>query len=384
MKPLVVVDENIPGVHELLGDIATIRMVAGREIDAGTLAGADALLVRSVTRVNAALVSVSKLLFIGSATSGTDHIDLECLRDSGIPFAHAPGSNANSVVEYVLAAIAAVPGKLEQLLAGGCVGIVGFGIIGKMMATRLQGLGIESCAYDPWLDPSAIDNPAGLAEVLSSDVVTVHAELTRRQPWPSHHLIDASELSRLKPDALLINASRGAVVDNPALLHSLKQGEPHAGIVLDVWEGEPKIDGDLLRRVVLGTPHIAGYSYDGKLLATRMLCEKLAQTLGWDLPATPPLDAAPLSLASTSDDAQLIRQALESVYDIRADDQALRTATLDSSSAEAAAAFDRLRKEYPRRRELFGTTVTGEGFTKAQSRLLEALGCDVKPGSKRA
>ncbi len=382
MKPLVVVDENIPGVHELLGDIATIRTVAGREIDAGALAGAEALLVRSVTRVNAALVSVSRLRFVGSATSGTDHIDLECLRDSGIPFAHAPGSNANSVVEYVLAAIAAVPGKLEQLLAGGRVGIVGFGIIGKMMATRLQGLGIECCAYDPWLDPSAIDNPADLAEVLSSDVVTVHAELTRRQPWPSHHLIGASELSRLEPDALLINASRGAVVDNPALLHSLKKGEPHAGIVLDVWEGEPKIDRDLLRRVVLGTPHIAGYSYDGKLLATRMLCEKLAQTLGRDLPTTPPLYAAPLPLASTYDDAQLIRQALESVYDIRADDQALRSATLDSSPTDAAAAFDRLRKEYPRRRELFGTTVTGEGFSKGQLGLLGALGCDVKPGIK--
>ena len=122
MKPLVVVDENIPGVHELLGDIATIRTVAGREIDAGALAGAEALLVRSVTRVNAALVSVSRLRFVGSATSGTDHIDLECLRDSGIPFAHAPGSNANSVVEYVLAAIAAVPGKLDGILQAGIYG----------------------------------------------------------------------------------------------------------------------------------------------------------------------------------------------------------------------------------------------------------------------
>ena len=377
MKPLVVVDENIPGVEELLEDIAIIRAVAGRDIDADALAGAQALLVRSVTPVNSALVSAAQLRFIGSATSGTDHVDLQFLQDRGITFAHAPGSNANSVVEYVLAAIATVPGKLEQLLAGGRVGIVGFGIIGRLMAARLGGLGIECCAYDPWLDSSTLHNPSALEDVLSCDVVTVHAELTHRQPWPSHHLLGARALSHLKPGALLINASRGAVVDNQALLQSLGSREPAYSVVLDVWEGEPEIHQGLLGQVLLGTPHIAGYSYDGKLLATRMLCEKLAATLGWDLPATPLLDTPPLALASTSDDAQLIRQALESVYDIRADDHALRAATLGSSPGEASAAFDRARKEYPKRRELFGTTVTGEGFSESQLGLLTALGCDL-------
>jgi erythronate-4-phosphate dehydrogenase len=380
MKPLVVVDANIPGVNHYLGDRVDIRTIPGREIDPAGLAGAQALLVRSVTAVNEALLAGSQLRFVGSATSGTDHVDRGYLRDAGIAFAYAPGSNANSVVEYVLAAIAAVPGKLEHLLAGGRVGIAGFGIIGSLMATRLRGLGIEHRAYDPWLDQSRIDNPAELEEVLACDVVTLHPELTHRQPWPSYHLIAGEQLSQLRPGALLVNASRGAVVDNGVLLEKLECGAVEAELVLDVWEGEPHINADLLQRVVLGTPHIAGYSYDGKLLATRMLCEQLAAILELDLQGSPLPEAPRVSLAATSDDAQLLRQALNGRYDIRADDTRLRAAVLGGSPEDGAAAFDRLRRDYPRRRELYGSTVTGDGFNGRQLALLHTLGCAVESG----
>jgi erythronate-4-phosphate dehydrogenase len=375
VKPLVVVDENIPGVSRLLGESVEIRAAAGREIDPAILDGADALLVRSVTRVNAALLQGSKIRFLGSATSGTDHVDLDFLSGAGIPFAHAPGSNANSVVEYVLAAIAATPGKLEHLLRGGRVGIIGFGIIGSAMASRLQQLGINYCAYDPWLDPSTVGNPADLDQVLCSDVVTLHAELTHRRPWPSYHLLGDGKLSILKKGALLINASRGAVIDNRCLLERLESGEFDADLVLDVWEGEPAINSQLLRRVRLGTHHVAGYSYDGKLLATRMLCEELAAVLGLELLEAPTPGLPPIHLAPTYDDAQLLRQALLLRYDIRSDDGRLRAATLDRPPADAAAAFDRLRREYPRRRELAGSTVFDAGFTGRQLDLLRALGC---------
>jgi erythronate-4-phosphate dehydrogenase len=377
VKPLVVVDENIPGVHALLDGVAAVRTAVGREIDPATLEGAQALLVRSVTPVNEALLAGSQLRFIGSATSGTDHVDLEYLRSAGIPFAHAPGSNANSVVEYVLTAIAAFPGRFQHLLAGGRVGIVGFGVIGRLMASRLRHLGIEYCAYDPWLDSSRVENPAELEQVLASEVVTLHAALTHRQPWPSYHLLGEKELSYLREGALLVNASRGEVVDNRALLDRLMCGELAADLVLDVWEDEPRINRELLRRVALGTPHIAGYSYDGKLLATRMLCEKLAGILGLNLRGERSSDALPLSLVPTSDDEEFIRRALSACYDIRADDASLRAATLAPSSVDAAAAFDRLRREYPVRRELAGTPVAGARFSERQLSLLRALGCRV-------
>jgi erythronate-4-phosphate dehydrogenase len=273
------------------GDVAEIRYAAGRSIDAAVLKNADALLVRSVTRVDESSLGASHVRFVGSATSGTDHVDLDYLGSRGIAFAYAPGSNANSVVEYVLAVISAVDDKLEALLAGGRVGLIGYGVIGKMLASRFASLGIDHCVYDPWLDQSTIDHPAELEEVLGCDVVTLHAELTSREPWPSFHLLGEPELLRLKSDALMINTSRGPVVDNGALLGLLRDDALGARIVLDVWEGEPQISAELLRRVHYGSPHVAGYSLDGKILATRMLCDRLAEILELQLPAA----ASPVS-----------------------------------------------------------------------------------------
>ena len=375
MNPVIVVDENIPGVPELLAGVADIRIASGRDIDAATLVGAQALLIRSVTTVNKALLAGSQLRFIGSATSGVDHVDLDYLAQQGISFAHAPGSNANSVVEYVLAAIAAIPGKLEKMLAGGRLGIIGFGIIGKLLASRLRRLDIEFCAYDPWLGNGLVENAAELEEVLACDVVSLHAELTRRQPWPSHHLLGSRELSCLNPDALLINASRGSVIDNAALLASMQRGDLGARVVLDVWEGEPGIDHALLQRVALGTSHIAGYSFDGKLMATRMLCESLASALGLDLAEPGKRELPGLTLAREADDVQLVRKAILGRYDIETDDAMLRAVTLGHQPAEAAAGFDRLRREYPRRRELFGTEVSVLEPSERQQQLLRALGC---------
>ena len=172
-------DENIPAVEHFLGDWGVVSRFRGRDLRAADLVGVDVLLVRSVTEVNEELLADSAVKFVGTATSGVDHIDRDYLDQQGIGFAHAPGSNANSVVEYVLAAIAAVPGKLEQLLAGGSVGVVGYGHIGSMLSDRLRALGIEHRVYDPWLDQQLINQPASLMEILACDVVTLHPELTR-------------------------------------------------------------------------------------------------------------------------------------------------------------------------------------------------------------
>ena len=378
MSLTILADENIPAVDHYLGSLGTVRRAGGRNLQRSQLEGVDVLLVRSVTRVDEALLRGSAVKFVGTATSGVDHIDQVYLQQQGIGFSHAPGSNANSVVEYVLTAIAGVAGKLEQLLLGGTVGIVGYGVIGKAVAARFQALGIDYRVYDPWLEQGDINNPASLCQVLACDVVTLHCELTRAQPWPSFHLLGEPELKSLGSRCLLINASRGPAVDNRALLARLLQDDGPA-TVLDVWEGEPQIDQALLREVLIGTPHIAGYSLDGKLLATRMLAEAISAQLDLPLPPqnSPAGDPQALTITDTRTHtgAGLVRAMLQARYDIATDDALLRGATLARDAGSAAAAFDGLRKAYGERRELLGSTVRCDFRSPGDIELVQGLGC---------
>jgi len=376
----ILADENIPAVEHYFGagavTGATVRRVAGRQLQCSHLEGVDVLLVRSVTQVNEALLHDTSVKFVGTATSGVDHIDQVYLLQQGIGFAHAPGANANSVVEYVLAAIAAVTDKLEQLLAGGTVGIVGYGMIGSAMAVRLRALGIDYWVYDPWLDKKAISNPASLIRVLGCDVVTLHCEMTRQPPWPSFHLLGEAELACLQPGGLLINASRGPVVHNQAMLALLETGRGPA-TVFDVWEGEPRILHALLDRVTLGSAHIAGYSLDGKLLATRMLCDAIALQVGLALPGqgNPAGEPEALAVPDSLVGAALMRHLLKARYDIGRDDALLRGATLGQDVAQAALGFDLLRKQHRERRELLGSTVHGDFKSQRDIELVQGLGC---------
>lgn len=378
----ILADENIPAVEHYVGELGEVRRFAGRELRAGDLAGADVLLVRSVTAVNEQLLAGSAVRFVGTATSGVDHVDREYLAGQGIGFRHAPGSNANSVVEYVLAAIAAVDDHLERVLAGGTVGVVGYGHIGKAVASRLHALGICFKVYDPWLDQQTIQHPANLSEILACDVITLHPELTREQPWPSYHLFDGPALDQLHAGCLFINASRGSVADNSALEALLEKGRGPA-VVLDVWEGEPGINPNLLHQLRLGTPHIAGYSMDGKLLATRMLVEAMAAQLElpWRDPGSAAGPAPPITLPTGLDGAALLRHLIACRYDIRRDDTALRQATLSVDAVAAASGFDRLRREYPQRRELAGSRVGVESMVGSTHDLLRGLGCVSGEGS---
>jgi erythronate-4-phosphate dehydrogenase len=347
------------------------------------LDGADILLVRSVTRVDETLLSGSTVKFVGTATSGFDHIDRDYLARNNIGFSHAPGSNANSVVEYVLAGIAAVGDKLEQLLAGGTVGIVGYGVIGKAVAARFAALGVQCRIVDPWLERSSIPDVAELDEILDCDIVSLHAELTTRQPWPSHHLLRLRELQRLRPDALLINASRGPVVDNSSLLTHL-DAHPGRLTVLDVWEGEPNINAALLEQVTLGTAHIAGYSMDGKLLATRMLSEAVRQyfKLSRDASTRPAGVLSALRVQDGLSGANLIRHLIQSRYDILLDDSLLRQAvSAGHGTTVHGSRFDELRKTYRERRELAGTVVTGLRSPDDLA-IGRALGCVIEESVK--
>ncbi|MEH6636989.1 MAG: 4-phosphoerythronate dehydrogenase [Halioglobus sp.] len=376
MRLNILVDENIPAVEHFLTGLARITRVNGRALQSSELQDVDALLVRSVTQVNASLLRGSKVKFVGTATSGVDHIDQGYLSQHGIGFAHAPGSNANSVVEYVLAAIARVEGKFERLLDGGSVGIVGYGVIGKALAARLSALRIDYLVYDPWLDQQTVSHPGSLHDILACDVVSLHAELTRQQPWPSFHLLQASELACLRPETLLINASRGPVVDNDALLTLLQTGQGPI-TVLDVWEGEPRLQQALLDQVLLGSAHIAGYSLDGKLLATRMLCTAMASHFGLVLPhQDSPAGTLPaLLVPDDCSGTDLLRYLLRARYDIACDDALLRDVTLGHDTVQAGLAFDLLRKTYRDRHELLGSTVQGNLQSPGDIALVAGLGC---------
>ena len=367
----VVVDENMPAVEAFLGEGISVSRCNGRLLTSQALQKADVLFVRSVTRVDDALLAGTPVHFVGTATSGTEHVDTQYLSSQGIGFSRAAGSNANSVVEYVLSTLVACPPHLENLMSGGSVGVIGQGPVGLAVAQRLRALGGVCHVYDPWLPQEQLEGHASLEQVLACDLVCLHPELTHREPWPSYHLLGARELQGMSGHQLLINASRGAVVDNRALRKRLEEAHPPQ-VVLDVWEGEPDLDTVLLDRVTLGTAHIAGYSLDGKVLATQMLCEAMAKALEISLPVSAaPVNAPRYRAGGGRQGAALVGQLLGQCYDIREDDRRLRSAC--HSGEAVAAAFDHLRKHYRERRELAGNIVAD--CDPSQRDIVRALGC---------
>ena len=381
----IIADANIPYAEAAFGGIGRVTLLPGQQIDSHAVAGADALLVRSVTRVNADLLRGSSVRFVGSATIGTDHVDRDYLEECGIVFAHAPGSNAQSVVEYVCAALLAVYREGDRALRDRTVGVVGCGHIGGRLAARLPALGVRVLRCDPPLAEAAeaegrahdfVSMQTVLAE---SDVVTMHTPLARSGPHATFHLIGLDELAVMQPDALLVNASRGAVVDNAALREAL-EADAIGGAVLDVWENEPTPDEALLRRTEIATPHIAGYSFDGKVRGTAMLYDALTAWLdaptAWDantvLAADGPIPLrAPASgLSETAWLDTLARQA----YDLRADDARMR-AWLDQPADERGAYFHHLRKTYPKRRAWEHYTIAASEVPAAyRTAVAEGLG----------
>jgi erythronate-4-phosphate dehydrogenase len=330
-----------------------------------------------VTSVNEDLLKGTSVRFVGSATSGIDHVDLDWLHENGIKFSSAPGCNANSVVEYVLCAIAEIDDYWERLEGGGQVGILGFGHVGKCLAKRLKALNITYIVYDPWLSLEGDSFTDDLNEVFNSDVVTLHAALCYEEPWPSRHIINSSTLQEISKDSLLINAARGELIDTSALLDLFRRGFG-PNVVCDVWEDEPSISKDLLNRVRIGTPHIAGYSFDGKLLGTMMLSKVLYSFLGIKHDAEsicldPPSAVKILSGASSADTA---RNILRGFYRINKDDDNLRH-SLTGHEEQDSFSFDSLRSNYYERREAYGSSILDTGLELHQLTMAKGLGCKV-------
>ncbi|WP_143512742.1 4-phosphoerythronate dehydrogenase [Vreelandella utahensis] len=364
----ILADENIPALEACFGGSGEVRTLPGRSIRKADLLDVDVLLVRSVTRVDADLLAGTPVRWVGTATIGTDHLDTHFLEQHGIAWASAPGCNAEAVADYVLAVMALAAIERGQALTDGSVGIVGFGNVGSRVHRRLQALGIETHVTDPPLAEQGVSGLTGLDEVLACDRIALHAPLIRDGRWPTEHLLDAVRVQALRPDQVLISAGRGAVVDNAALRERLEAGGPWTA--LDVWEGEPLVDPQLARNVRVATPHIAGYSVEGKLRGTVMLAQALNRWQGVDShPALEALVPGPAKLEALP---ATLEEALLAAYDPRRDSRQLRE-TVAGSRAERASAFDRLRKEYPVRREFGFHRLQGSG-DPVVNRQLEAAG----------
>jgi len=375
---VILVDENVPYGREAFGLLGEVRTAHGRKISREMLADVDALVVRSITKVNRELLEGTPVRFVGTCTIGEDHVDKAWLASQGIAFSSAPGCNANSVGEYIVAALLHLAEKHGLHLAGMKLGIVGVGNVGNRVWKKAGALGMQCVLNDPPRFDKEGQDPVfrPMDEILDCDIITFHVPLEKSGPYATWHLADAAFLSRMKPGAVLINSSRGGVVDNPALKAALLNGKLRAA-VLDVWEGEPRVDTELLRLADIATPHIAGYSFDGKVNGTRQVYEALCAVLNrpaeWDpSPLLPAPECPELTVDASQSDA--LSGAVRAVYEIMSDDARMREMLALNAPEDQAAWFDRLRKEYPRRREFFNTRVTLTRPDADMERVLSGVG----------
>lgn len=350
---ILAIDEAIPYAEQAFAGLGEIRRFPGRKVKAEEVKDVDVLIVRSITNVDAALLDGSSIRFVGTATIGTDHFDQAYLDARGIRSTNAAGSNANAVAEYVTAALLVIAERKGWDLSKKTIAVVGVGNVGSRVALKARALGMRVFLCDPPLRESTGDkNYQFLDDVIHADILTFHVPLIKGGPYPTQHMADRAMLDRLRPGQYLINSARGPVFDCKHLKTRLEEGAI-AGATLDVWEGEPRIDYSLLDRVDIGSPHIAGYSLDGKVRATEMIVEELCRFFKlpykWDCSSIfPPV--ARLRPASGARGQDAIRSVVLQAYDILRDDSKLR-ALKSLPPEEARTQFDRQRNEYPLRAE---------------------------------
>jgi erythronate-4-phosphate dehydrogenase len=400
----IVADGNIPFVAECFSSVGEVKVVDAREITPEAVRDADILLVRSVTRVGAELLAGSKVRFVGTATIGFDHIDVDFLRANNICFASAPGSNANSAAEYVIAALLEIGQRDDIDFEDKSIGIIGAGNVGSRVAKKAAALGIKVYLNDPPLQryknshrgpfdlaqgrhrehrvDKELDNALlrieqltrkaeflPIEELFGCDFITLHTPLTFEGIDKTFHLANEKFFKSLKERCVFFNTSRGGVVDSSALKAVIRSGRLRA-VVLDVWENEPNIDMELMSEVDIGTPHIAGYSLDGKIAGMIMIYKAACEYFGLEpkydaedflpeptirqLKINPP-DARRIN-PKKGREQDVLAGTVQKVYDIRKDDARLRR-ILEKPAEKRGEFFDGLRKNYPVRREFGNTTV---------------------------
>ena len=350
----IVADDRIPFLRGVLEPFAEVVYLPGAKIAPADVADADALIVRTRTRCDAALLHGSRVRSVATATIGFDHLDTAALDALGVAWSNAPGCNAQSVKNYIASALAAS----GEALRGRTLGVVGVGHVGSLVAAAGEALGMRVLRNDP---PRAeAEGPAGFVELPelleASDIVTLHVPLERSGRHPTVHLADRGFFRMMRSGAWFFNSCRGEAVDPAAFLAAKRSGRI-ALALMDVWPCEPAIDPELLAAVEFATPHIAGYSVDGKANGTAAAVRFTAKTLGIaelagftvaELP--PPIFAPEIVVAPGTAPDEAVRRAILHAYDIRRDTAALRA---------DPGAFEQLRGSYWKRREFSAYTVYG-------------------------
>ncbi len=360
----ILVDENIPFAEKIFSKIGNVQTSHGRKIKNNDLKDIDTLIVRSITRVDQGLLEDSAVKFVGTATIGTDHIDIEYLNKKSIGFSNASGSNANSVAEYVFAVIFHYCKTYQKKINQLSLGVVGIGNIGSIVAGRAEKLGMKVMQNDPPLElekQGVKKKLHKLADLMGADIITIHTPLTRTGAHPTYHLFDENILNNPGEDTLLINSARGAVVDNNYLLQLLEQNKIK-GAVLDVWEGEPYINPGLLEKVYMGTPHIAGYSFDGKVNGAVMMHNKMCEHFNIDSKLDlkdiiPGVNDNIIHITASALYEETIHNIIKKAYDVEKDFENMKEILRIQDKEQRAGFFDKLRKEYPIRREFYNYKV---------------------------
>jgi len=364
-------DENIPMVKKVFDHIGEVKLVSGRDMNNDILKDSDILLVRSITKVDEKLLNRTNVKFAATATIGEDHIDKEYLKSRNIGFSSAPGSNAQSVAEYVFTALFELSKKYKFNLREKTIGIIGVGNVGSRVKKIAETLGLIILLNDPPKkretgDPLYIDIETLLA---NSDIVTTHVPLNKTGNDATYQLINDGFLSLMKDKSILINSSRGKVMDESSIIKNRKK---LSGLILDVWADEPDINTDLLKIADITTPHIAGYSYDGKINGTQMIyeacCKYFVIESKWNIDISD--DSLVLKLKKSK---ELLYDAFTKAYPILRDSDNLRK-IVKKPKAEQGKYFDKLRKEYPVRREFSNYSVECVKEKKEEIEILEKLG----------
>ncbi len=391
----IVACKNMPFVAEAFGTLGDVTLLDGRAITADDVHDADLLVTRSTTRITPALLEGSRVRFYGTATIGTDHIDIPYLEQRGIAWCSAAGCNANSVSEYVTAALLCIGQRHAIPLSGKTMGIVGVGNVGTRVVEKAASLGMTVLPNDPPRERAGEPAPevggretdvrrgwVSLPDLLrEADIVTLHTPLTDQGEDATFHLADDDFFAQLKPGCILINAARGPIVDSDALLRAMDAGiVAHA--IIDTWEGEPDFRTDLLCQAAIASPHIAGYSYEGKYMGTVMVYRGACRFLGaaptWTPDALlPPPEVTDLTANPDLPLETALWDLVHRVYDIEADDNRMR-AVPPGGEAERRAHFDGLRKAYPVRREFPFTTVHVDATMGKYRDAIEGLGFTIE------
>ena len=371
----ILIDENILLAKQVFSHLGRVKLINGRNITNRTLGNTDILIVRSITNVNEKLLKNSKVMFVGSATIGSEHIEKDYLKKNKIYFCNAPGSNSYSVAEYVITALLSLSVKYNFRLSDKSIGIVGHGNIGKKVDTFCRAFDMDILLnYPPLKKLTANQQYFPLRNILNTDIISLHVPLNKQGRYKTHHLLNKNNLKRIKQNSLIINTSRGSVINNDDLLETLKSKKLIS--VLDVWENEQKINKVLLNRVDIGTAHIAGYSTDGKLNGTRQiyseLCKYLNEKNVWQLNETNRKNKI-IKFKEESTLEESIYNIIKKVYDINYDNTLLKKSLASKNNI-----FDKLRKNYRERKEFNNYKILINRKFKNEINILKKLRFNIK------